>query len=118
LRQFFGERFESLSAGAKPAGYVHELAIQSMDEIGINISRQSSKSIDDFFPPDGESPNLIISVCSLAEKACPTFPGNVERLHWPFDDPAHAEGSKEQRLAVFRRVRDEIRSAIQSHFAV
>lgn len=116
LREVFGEQFESLSAGANPAGYVHPLAIQVMNEIGIDIENQTSQSINDFLPPHGEPPDLIISVCSSADKKCPIFPGNVERLHWPFDDPAHAEGSEVERLTIFRHVRDAIKLAINQHF--
>ena len=112
LREFAGDRFEALSAGSKPAGYVHEGAIQAMSELGIDISDLRSKSINEFLPPDGTPPDLIISVCSGAEHDCPTFPGHVERLHWPFDDPAHAEGTEEEKFACFRRVRDEIRDAL------
>lgn len=113
LRNLDPQRFEALSAGAKPAGYVHPLAIRVLQELGIDVSRQQSKHIDEFLPPQGTPPDLIISVCSSAEKECPLFPGDVERWHWPFDDPAHAEGTEEQRLAEFRRVRDEIDAAIR-----
>ena len=116
LREFCGDQIESLSAGAKPSGYVHPMAIEAMQEIGIDISRQASKSIEQFLPPAGEPPDLIISVCSSAEKECPVFPGHVERLHWPFDDPAHAEGTDEEKLSCFRRVRDEIQTALRGYF--
>ena len=112
LRELAGDRFEALSAGSNPAGYVHEGAIQAMSELGIDISDLRSKSINEFLPPKGTPPDLIISVCSGAEHDCPIFPGTVERLHWPFDDPAHAEGTEEEKLACFRRVRDEIREAL------
>ena len=106
-------RFEALSAGAKPAGYVHPMAVQVMQELDIDISDQRSKHINEFLPPRGTPPDLIISVCSSAEKECPVFPGAVERKHWPFDDPAHAQGTDEQKLAEFRRVRDEIDRVIK-----
>jgi len=112
LRHLAADRFESLSAGAKPAGFVHPLAVEVMQELGIDISGQTSKSIHDFLPPNGNPPDLIISVCSSAEKECPQFPGAVERRHWPFDDPAHAAGRRDERLTVFRRVRDEIHTAL------
>ena len=114
LRHLAGDRFESLSAGAKPAGYIHPLAIRVMQEAGIDISPQSSKHIREFLPPMGTPPDLIISVCGNAEKECPLFPGRVERWHWPFDDPFHASGSDDDRLAEFRRVRDEIKARIES----
>lgn len=114
LRELAGDRFEALSAGSKPAGYVHKGSVKAMAELGIDISDLRSKSINEFLPPEGTPPDLIISVCSGAEHDCPTFPGSVERLHWPFDDPAHAEGTEEEKLTCFRRVRDEIREAIVS----
>lgn len=114
LRELADDRFESLSAGAKPAGYIHPLAIRVMQEAGIDISRQSSKHIREFLPPAGTPPDLIISVCGNAEKECPLFPAPVERWHWPFDDPYHAAGTDDDRLAEFRRVRDEIRAKIVS----
>ena len=112
LREHGGDRFVALSAGSKPAGYVHLMAVAAMAELGIDISRQQSKSINDFLPPNGQPPHLIISVCSGAEKECPNFPGDVTRLHWPFDDPAYATGSDDEKAGEFRRVRDEIRAAL------
>jgi arsenate reductase (thioredoxin) len=112
LRNLAGDRFDALSAGSNPAGYVHAGAVQAMSEFGIDISDLRSKSIDEFLPPVGEPPDTIISVCSNAEHDCPTFRGNVERLHWPFNDPAHATGTDEEKLACFRRVRDEIRTTL------
>jgi len=113
LRSHGGDRFVALSAGSKPAGYVHPMAVAAMSELGIDVSGQQSKSINDFLPPDGDPPDVIISVCSGAEKECPNFPGNVTRLHWPFDDPAHATGSDEEKAGEFRRVRDEILATLQ-----
>jgi arsenate reductase len=113
LRELGGDRFVALSAGAKPAGYVHPLAVTVMQEKGIDISHQQSESINIFLPPDGEPPDLIISVCDSAAENCPVFPGSVKRLHWPFEDPAYAEGTDEEIMACFRRVRDEIRVAIE-----
>lgn len=108
LRMLGGDRVTSLSAGAKPAGYVHPKAIEVMRELDIDISNQTSKHIDVFLPPDGTPPDLIISVCSSADKECPIFPGGMDRLHWPFDDPAHATGTDDEIADEFRRVRDEI----------
>lgn len=113
LRELGGNRFVSLSAGAKPAGYVHPMAVEAMSQIGIDISAQQSKSINDFLPPAGEPPDLIISVCGSAEKECPNFPGDVTRLHWPFDDPAYATGTDDEKRGEFRRVRDEIRTTLE-----
>lgn len=116
LRHLAGEIFEALSAGAKPAGYVHPKAIAVMHEIGIDLSGHHSKSIQEFVPPAGDPPDVVVSVCSSAEKECPTLPGHVIRLHWPFDDPYHAGGSEEEQMAEFRRVRDEIRAALIERF--
>jgi len=113
LRELHGDRFEALSAGSNPAGYVHPGAVAAMNDVGIDISNQVSKSISEFLPPAGTPPDVIISVCSGAEKDCPTFPGATRRLHWPFDDPAHATGSDAEKAAVFARVRDEIRQSLQ-----
>jgi len=114
LRSMDSDRYEALSAGSKPAGFVHPNAIRAMQEIGIDISLQRSKSINDFLAPGGTQPDLIISVCSGAERDCPAFPGAVQRLHWPFDDPADATGTDQEQLAEFVRVRDEIQDALQS----
>lgn len=116
LRHLGGDRYVSLSAGSKPAGYVHPMAIEVMAELGIDVSGHESKSILAFLPPEGEPPDLVVSVCDSAAAECPTFPGDVERVHVPFDDPAHAVGTEEERLADFRRVRNEIRSMIEERF--
>ncbi len=114
LRQALGESFRVASAGSKPAGYVHPLAIRAMAEIGIDISRHSSKPVDDFLNQEVET---VITVCGGADQACPAFPGKVNRHHFPFDDPARATGAEEEQLAVFRRVRDEIRAVFQAYAA-
>lgn len=105
LRAAAGDLLTVASAGSKPAGYVHPLAIRVMREIGIDISAHTSKPMSDFLTVKIET---VITVCGKADQACPRFPGQVNRHHWPFDDPAHATGSEEEQLAVFRRVRDEI----------
>jgi arsenate reductase len=76
-----------------------------MKEIGIDISGHHSKQMNDFLQKNIET---VITVCGNADQACPTFPGQVNRYHWGFDDPAHAVGTDEEKLVVFRRVRDEI----------
>jgi arsenate reductase len=116
LRSIAGDRIEALSAGAKPAGYVHPKAVQVMAELGIDISQQHSKSIHEFLPPQGTVPDVIIGVCSTANENCPVFPAAVERWHWPFDDPYHAQGTPEQQMSEFRRVRDEIRQRLLEEF--
>src|SRR5215813_3873655 len=104
LRNLAGDRFEVESAGVSPA-QVRPEAITVMREIGIHISPQRSKSVDEF---SGQPFDYVITVCDNANEQCPIFPGNTKRIHWSFDDPAAAEGDEPTRLAVFRRVRDEI----------
>jgi len=116
LRTYHDDCCEALSAGAKPAGYVHPRAVTVMAELGIDISPQLSKSIYEFLPPRGNPPDVVIGVCSKADENCPTFPAAVERWHWPFDDPFHATGSEEALMSEFRRVRDEIRSRLDREF--
>lgn len=112
LRAAAGDLLEVASAGSKPAGYVHPLAIQVMKEIGIDISGHRSKHLSEFLNRDVET---VITVCGNADQACPIFPGQVNRHHWPFDDPAHAAGTEEEKLAVFRRVRNEIRRTFTAY---
>lgn len=102
------------SAGSKPAGYVHPLAIQVMQEIGIDISGHHSKHLSEFLSQPVET---VVTVCGNADQACPMFPGQVNRYHWGFDDPAHATGTEEEKLAVFRRVRDQIRMVFEAYAA-
>lgn len=114
LRAAAGDALRVASAGSKPAGYVHPLAIRAMKEIGIDISAHHSKHLEEFLDAQVET---VITVCGNADQACPTFPGQVNRHHWGFDDPAHATGSEEEQLAVFRRVRDEIRRVFEAYAA-
>ena len=114
LRAAAGNTIRVASAGSKPAGYVHPLAIKAMEEIGIDISSHRSKHLSDFLDQPVET---VITVCGNADQACPMFPGQVNRYHWGFDDPAHATGSEEEKLAVFRRVRDEIRRVFEAYAA-
>jgi arsenate reductase len=106
--------FAVASAGSKPAGYVHPLAIKALAEIGIDISSHTSKHLNDFLNRDVET---VITVCGNADQACPVFPGQVNRHHWPFVDPAHATGTEEEQLKVFRTVRDEIRRVFEAYAA-
>ena len=112
LRAAAGDLFEVASAGSKPAGYVHPLAIDVMKEIGIDISGHRSKHLSEFLDQNVET---VITVCGNADQVCPIFPGQVNRHHWPFDDPAHATGTEEEKLAVFRRVRNEIRRTFTAY---
>ncbi|HEY8900420.1 MAG TPA: arsenate reductase ArsC [Chthoniobacterales bacterium] len=114
LRAAAGDLLEVRSAGSRPAGYVHPKAIEVMREIGIDISEHSSKSMNDFLAGPVDT---VITVCGNADQACPMFPGQVTRHHWGFEDPAHATGSEEEVLAVFRRVRDEIRLVFEAYAA-
>ena len=114
LRAAAGNQFRVASAGSRPAGYVHPLAIRAMAEIGLDISSHTSKHMDEFLQQDVET---VITVCGNADQACPLFPGQVNRHHWPFDDPAHATGTDEEKLVVFRRVRDEIRRVFEAYAA-
>jgi len=109
LRDRAGERFEVMSAGTE-ATHVRPLAIRAMDEIGIDVSSQESKTLKRYL---AERFDYVITVCDEANEACPFFPGAKKRLHWSFKDPSQAEGSEEEQLAVFRRVRDDIRERIE-----
>ena len=91
MRSAAGELLNVASAGSKPAGYVHPLAIQVMKEIGIDISGHHSKHMNDFLRQPVET---VITVCGNADQACPLFPGQVNRHHWGFEDPAHATGTE------------------------
>ena len=114
LRTAAGDVLDVQSAGSKPAGYVHPLAIQVMQEIDIDISAHRSKHMNDFLQQPIET---VITVCGNADQACPMFPGQLNRHHWGFDDPAHATGTDEEKLAVFRRVRDEIKMVFEAYAA-
>lgn len=110
LRAAAGDFLDVHSAGSNPAGYVHPLAIRALAEIGIDLSAHRSKSMNEFLDQKIET---VITVCGKADQVCPTYPGQVNRLHWPFDDPVHATGTEEYRMKVFRRVRDEIRAKFE-----
>ena len=114
LRAAAGDSLRVASAGSKPAGYVHPLAIEAMREIGIDISSHRSKHLGEFLEQPVET---VITVCGNADQVCPMFPGQVNRHHWGFDDPAHATGTPEEQLTVFRRVRDEIRRVFDAYAA-
>ncbi len=109
LRHLAGDRFEVMSAGTE-ATHVRPLAIRAMNELGIDISGQESKTLDGYL---GETFDYVITVCDDANEACPVFPGARRRLHWSFEDPAQATGSEEERLRVFQSVRDEIRERLE-----
>ncbi len=112
LRHLAGDLFEVRSAGSKPAGYVHPKAIAVMAELGIDIGEHTSKSLELFL---NGSVDVVVTVCGNANDACPIFPGEVTRHHWGFEDPAHAEGSDEEVLEVFRAIRDQIKNTFQAY---
>ncbi len=107
LRKYKGERYRIESAGTDPKAEIHSLAIRVMNEIGIDITGQRPKNVSELL---GKAPvHHILIVCDNANGTCPTtWPGAHTRTFMPFDDPADAKGTEEERLAVFRRVRDEI----------
>jgi arsenate reductase len=113
LRRLAADRFEVASAGTEARG-VNPLAGRAMAEIGVDLRGHTSKTLDHFLR---EPWDYVITVCDNANESCPVFPGRVTRLHWSFDDPSAAAGDDEQRLAVFRRVRDEIRARIEAWLA-
>ncbi len=114
LRQAAGSLLNVQSAGSKPSGYVHPLAVQVMSEIGIDISSHHSKPLTEFLNTQVET---VITVCDNADQASPIFPGQINRHHWPFYDPARAEGSEAEQLQVFRQVRDEVRRVFEAYAA-
>jgi len=109
LRHLAGNRFKARSARTE-ATHVRPLAVRAMDEVGVDISGQESKILDRYL----EEPfDYVVTVCDDANEACPFFPGARNRLHWSFPDPSKAEGSEEERLEVFREVRDRIGERIE-----
>jgi arsenate reductase (thioredoxin) len=104
LRQLAGDRFEVMSAGTE-ATHVRPLAIRAMEEIGVDISDQDSKTLNRYLQGLFD---YVVTVCNDANEACPFFPGAKSKLHWSFEDPAQAAGSEAERLGVFRKVRDDI----------
>jgi arsenate reductase len=109
LNAFGSGQWKVQSAGIIQS-YVHPLAIRVMEEIGIDISKKTSKSMDQFIK---QRFDYVITLCDEAAKSCPSFGGQGKRLHWPFEDPAAVIGTTEERLAVFRRIRDEIKKKIE-----
>lgn len=106
-----GDRFDVASAGTKPS-IVRPEAIQAMNEIGISLDGHRSKSVDEFV---GKPIDYVITVCDNANESCPVFPAGTNRMHWPFQDPPPPhEGTEEERLAVFRMVRDQMKARFAS----
>jgi arsenate reductase len=110
LRHDAGNVYEVFSAGINPS-HVRPEAISVMREVGIDISGQRSKSVDEFV---GQDFDYVITVCDNAKESCPIFPTKTKRIHWSIEDPAAAHGSEEQVLACFRRARDELRARLHA----
>ncbi len=110
LKSIASEHSTPLSAGIEPKG-LNPLAVEAMHEIGIDISQQSSKDVVSFL---GTHVPYVVTVCDNAKERCPIFPGTWKFLHWSFEDPAAAEGTQEEKLMVFRRVRDELTTRIDA----
>lgn len=111
VNHFSGDQWEAYSAGTQPSGYVHPLALQALDEIGIHHAGES-KSVDHFRRLEFD---IVITVCDDAAENCPVWLGKGKRVHIGFPDPAKAEGSEDQKMDVFRRVRDDIRIQIPAY---
>ncbi|HEX6906768.1 MAG TPA: arsenate reductase ArsC [Terriglobales bacterium] len=109
LRHLGAERFEVASAGTHPK-HLHPDAVLVMGEAGVNIAEHRSKNVSEFLHQPFD---FVITVCDSAKEACPYFPDEVQRLHWSFPDPAATTGTHEERLAVFRQVRDHIAERIK-----
>ena len=114
LRAAAGDLMEVHSAGSKPAGYVHPKSIAALQEIGIDISHHVSKHMNDFLD---RNVSTVITVCGNADQACPMFPGQVNRYHWGFEDPAHATGTDAEVMDAFRQVRDQIKLVFEAYAA-
>ena len=114
LRRAAGDLIDVQSAGSRPAGYVHPKATEVMKEVGIDISRHTSKHMNEYLD---RRVNTVITVCGNADQACPMFPGQVNRYHWGFVDPALAKGTEDQIYSEFRRVRDQITLVFEAYAA-
>ncbi|PAW60248.1 MAG: low molecular weight phosphatase family protein [Verrucomicrobiia bacterium Tous-C3TDCM] len=114
LRHIAGDILDVQSAGSNPSGYVHPLSLRVMEEIGINMQGHHSKHMNDFLE---QEIHTVITVCGNADQVCPEYPGQKQRYHWAFEDPAHAQGTEEEILHVFRKVRDEIHKVFTAYAA-
>jgi len=108
LRHLAGDKFEVFSAGVKPT-QVNPLAVKVMAEVGIDISKHKSKSAMEFI---GQQFDYVVTVCDNAKQICPVFPGKYEKIHWDLEDPAEVRGGEEERMVVFREIRDKIKQKI------
>ena len=109
LRKIGKDHFEVFSAGTEKTR-VHPLAIRAMNDVGVDISGQRSKTLQEFA---GQHFDYVITVCDRANESCPVFPNDTERIHWSFEDPTAVEGTEDQRLRAFRTVRDAIQSRLR-----
>lgn len=114
LRAAAGDLFEVFSAGSRPKGAVHPLAIKALEEIGIDASGHSSEHLDKYLDAGIDT---VITVCGNADQACPAFPGKVNRYHWGFEDPPLAVRQGETEFDAFRRIRDQIRLVFEAYAA-
>ncbi len=113
-RQYAPAGYSATSAGLEPKGYIHARAVIVMQEVGIDIRNHTSKI---FNSSQAKSYDLVITLCGDAEQRCPTLPTGVSRSHWPLPDPAKANGSPEEVMETFRRVRDEIGELVKRLFS-
>ncbi len=109
LRHLAGDPFDAFSAGTE-ATHVRPLAVEAMREAGVDISGQESETLERYL---GEPFDYVVTVCDDANEACPVFPGAKERLHWSLPDPSAAKGTEEERLSVFRSVRDRVKGLVE-----
>ena len=114
LRDAAGDILDVQSAGSHPSGYVHPLSQHVMKEIDIDLSSHHSKHMNEFLH---QEIHTVITVCGNADQVCPEYPGQKQRYHWAFEDPAHAQGTEEEILQTFRRVRDEIHKVFTAYAA-
>lgn len=112
LRSFSQDHFMVASAGSDPSGYVHPLSLKALEEDHLVLENPRSKPLTEFLDQEVET---VITVCGNADQACPVFPGQVKRYHWPFDDPAHAEGSEKEQMVFFRQVRNELKAVFGAY---
>ncbi|HDS46348.1 MAG TPA: arsenate reductase ArsC [Methanomicrobia archaeon] len=112
LNALYGDRYEAYSAGTEPSN-VHPYAVTVMAELGIDISKHQAKSVTEFI---GTNFDYVVTICDAARETCPFFPGAKERIHQGFADPATFEGTDEERLRGFRRIRDEIKAWVEMRF--
>ncbi len=115
INQIGKGEFKAVSAGAKPSGYVHPLAIRTLEEVKLPTDGLRSKSWEEF----KEQPfDIVLTVCDNAKESCPVFPGKAERVHWSIPDPADATGTDDEKMAVFRKIFSEIQQRIRLLVAV